>query len=250
MLLKDGVAIVTGASRGIGRAVAVDLAANGAFVAAASRDEELTQETVDAITEAGGEALSVPTDLQSEGEIKRLVRTVVDLRGGIDIVVNNAGIGRLEGVESETLEGFNDVLATNLAAPFALIKHAADALKASGAASVINIGSVLGIVGMRDHTAYCAAKGGLHHMTRQIALELAPSNVRVNCVAPGFIRTGMYHEHPAELKQEIERLHALGRAGEVEEVADAVTFLASDKASFITGTCLSVDGGLTSQFGM
>ena len=250
MLLENRVAIVTGASRGIGRAVALDLAAHGAHVVTASRESDEARETVDAITGAGGSAVFAPTDLREEDAVKRLASAAADLAGRIDIVVNNAATGRLGSVESETLEGFNDVLATNLAAPFVLIKYAAGALKASGSGSVINIGSVLGIVGMRDHTAYSAAKAGLHHMTKQIALELAPDNVRVNCVVPGFIRTAMYERHPPELKRHVERVHALGRVGEVQEVADAVTFLASDKSSFITGACLAVDGGLTSQFGL
>jgi NAD(P)-dependent dehydrogenase (short-subunit alcohol dehydrogenase family) len=251
VFLKGRVAIVTGASRGIGRAVATDLAAHGAYVAAASRDEERTGETVAAIESAGGNASFFATNVQSEDDIQRLVGRVAADHGRIDILVNNAGIARLEGVGSETMAGWNDVLTTNLTAPFLLVHHAASHLKASGVASVVNIGSVLGMVAAHDVPAYCAAKGGLHHLTRQLAVDLAPWNVRVNCVAPGYIRTEMYEaSHPPERKREIERLHALGRVGNAEEVARAVTFLASDNASFITGACLAVDGGLTAQFGL
>lgn len=251
MPLSGRVAIVTGASRGIGRAVALDLATRGANVIAASRDEEKTRETISAIERAGGKAALVLADVQSEDEVKRLVEAAIDSQGRIDILVNNAGIARLEGVESESLAGWNDVLTTNLTAPFLLVHHAAQHLKASDAASIINIGSVLGIVAAHDVAAYCAAKGGLHQLTRQLAIDLAPWNIRVNCVAPGYIRTEMYEvSHPPERKREIERLHALGRVGDADEIAKAVSFLASDEASFVTGSCLTVDGGLTAQFGL
>jgi NAD(P)-dependent dehydrogenase (short-subunit alcohol dehydrogenase family) len=249
--LAGRVAIVTGASRGIGRAVAVDLARNGAVVAAVSRDRASTVETVELVSAAGGRATPFVADLQVEEDIARVVRDVVGANGRVDILVNNAGVSRLSGTDAEDLVGWSEVLATNLTAPFLLTRYASEHLKVSSTGAIVNVGSVLGLVAMPRVTAYCAAKGGLHHMTKQMALDLAPWNVRVNCVAPGFIRTEMYEGgHPPDRKTRIERLHPLGRAGEPEEVARAVTFLVSDAASFVTGACLTVDGGLTSQFGL
>jgi NAD(P)-dependent dehydrogenase (short-subunit alcohol dehydrogenase family) len=249
--LYGRVALVTGASRGIGRAIALDLARNEAAIAAASRDGGAMGETLEQIEALGGKGLPFEADLRHEDEIVNLIEDVVHALGGLDVLVNNAGVSRLQGADTESREGWDEVITTNLTAPFLLVRHAAKHLKASGAGAVVNVGSVLGLVAMRDATAYCAAKAALQHLTRQQALDLAASNVRVNCVAPGFIRTEMYEDnHPPERKQRIEQLHALGRVGEPDEVARAVTFLASDAASFITGACLTVDGGLTSQFGL
>jgi NAD(P)-dependent dehydrogenase (short-subunit alcohol dehydrogenase family) len=249
--LHDRVALVTGASRGIGRAIAVDLARNQAFVAAASRDVSATEGTLAGIASEGGRAAFFEADLRHEEAIVDLIERVIADLGRLDVLVNNAGVSRLEGAASESLEGWNEVLTTNLTAPFLLVRHAADHLKGAGSGAVVNVGSVLGVVAMREASAYCAAKAALHHLTQQQALDLAPWNVRVNCVAPGFIRTEMYEGgHPPERKVKIAELHALGRVGDPEEVARAVTFLASDAASFITGACLLVDGGLTAQFGL
>jgi NAD(P)-dependent dehydrogenase (short-subunit alcohol dehydrogenase family) len=249
--LGGRIALVTGASRGIGRAIAVDLARNGATVAACSRDREGTDETVGLIEAAGGAAAAFVVDLRSPDQTEALVGSVVERFGQLDILVNNAGISRTAGGLSETLEGWSEVLATNLTAPFLLARRTADHLAASGHGAIVNVGSVMGLVAMRDLTAYAAAKAGLHHMTRQLALDLAPVGVRVNCVAPGFVRTALFEaSHTEARKAHIARLHALGRVGAPEEVAHAVTYLASDRASFVTGACLVVDGGLTAQVGV
>jgi NAD(P)-dependent dehydrogenase (short-subunit alcohol dehydrogenase family) len=249
--LAGRVALVTGASRGIGRAIAVDLAWAGAEVAACSRDRERTAETVRTIEAAGGRAAAFVVDLRSVDDTEGLVGSAVERFGRLDILVNNAGISRTAGGLSETLEGWNEVLATNLTAPFLLARRAADHLAAGGHGAIVNVGSVMGLVAMRDLTAYAAAKAGLHHMTRQLALDLAPVGVRVNCVAPGFVRTDLFEtSHTEERKAHIAGLHALGRVGLPEEVAHAVTYLVSDRASFVTGACLVVDGGLTAQAGV
>jgi 3-oxoacyl-[acyl-carrier protein] reductase len=249
--LGGRVALVTGASRGIGRAIAVDLAENGATVAASGRDRERTAETVRLIEAAGGGADAFVADLRSTDQTEALIGSVVDRFGRLDILVNNAGISRTAGGLSETLQGWNEVLATNLTAPFLLARRAAERLASCGHGAIVNVGSVMGLVAMHDLTAYAAAKGGLHHMTRQLALDLAPIGVRVNCVAPGFVRTALFEtSHTEERKAHIARLHALGRIGAPEEVAHAVTYLASDRASFVTGACLVVDGGLTAQAGV
>jgi NAD(P)-dependent dehydrogenase (short-subunit alcohol dehydrogenase family) len=220
-------------------------------MAAVSRDVAAMGETLEQIEALGGKGSTFQVDLRREDEIVGLIEDVVHELGGLDVLVNNAGVSRLQGADTESREGWDEVMTTNLTAPFLLVRHAAKHLRASGAGSVVHVGSVLGLVAMRGATAYCAAKAALQHLTRQQALDLAASNVRVNCVAPGFIRTEMFEgNHPPERKKRIEQLHPLGRVGEPDEVARAVTFLASDAASFITGACLTVDGGLTSQFGL
>ena len=205
---------------------------------------------VEQLRDQGAEAHAFVADLSVKNEIERLVESVVSQLGRIDVVVNNAGVSRDAGADTETADGWSSVLAINLSAPFLLISNAIDALKLTEGC-IVNVGSSLGILAAPNATAYCAAKGGLHHMTRQIALDLAPYGVRVNCVAPGFVASEMYEKgHPPERRKRIAALHPLNRVGTVDEVARAVGFLASDSASFITGACLAVDGGLTLQFGL
>jgi 3-oxoacyl-[acyl-carrier protein] reductase len=249
--LGSRVAVVTGASRGIGRAIALDLARRGAAVVCGSRDLKRARGTAAAIEAAGGRALAVPLDVREEASILRMVETVLETFSGVDFLVNNAGIAVLEDLESARLEGWNDVLASNLTGPFLCARQLVSHLARSGRGAIVNVGSTNGMVTMRGLASYCASKGGLHHLTRQMALELADRGVRVNCVAPGFIRTDMFEtSHGAERKAWIARLHPLGRVGQPEEVAFAVSFLCSDLASFITGAVLTVDGGLTTQFGL
>jgi NAD(P)-dependent dehydrogenase (short-subunit alcohol dehydrogenase family) len=244
--LTDRVAVVTGASRGIGRAIALDLAARGARVACASRDLALAQDTARA---AGG--IAVECDVRDEASVAALKETVLRELGGIDIVVNNAGIAVISTIEDASTSGWNDVIATNLTSAFLLTRAFVEPLSRSGHGSIVNVGSINGIVSMRELTSYCASKGGLHHLTRQTALELGPRGIRVNCVAPGFVRSDMFEmSHNDERKDWIARLHSIGRIGEAAEVAYAVSFLCSDLASFVTGAVIPVDGGLTTQFGL
>jgi NAD(P)-dependent dehydrogenase (short-subunit alcohol dehydrogenase family) len=248
--LAGRVALVTGASGGIGRACAVDLALSGAAVALVSRDVEATRATAGEVESAGGDSVVLECDVRDEEQIREVIAGAVEAFGRLDVVVNNDGVGRGVGTADEDSEGWQDVLATNLTAPFLLVRHALEQLERSPGGAVVNIGSVLGVVTQRDATAYCASKAGLHQLTRQMAMDLAPRGIRVNCVAPGYIRTELFRRsNPPERQERLGEVHALGRVGEPEEVARAVTFLSSDAASFITGACLMVDGGLTAQYG-
>ena len=247
----DRVAIVTGATRGIGRAIAVDLARVGMAVGLLGRDEAAGQETIGLVRETGSRAIFVRADVRSEDDLAAAVDCIVNEFGRVDAIVNNAGIARLEGAGGETRAGWDDVIATNLTAPFLLVRQALEHLKRSPAGAIVNIGSVLGEVVMPNVLAYGAAKAGLHHMTRQLAVDLAQFGIRANCVVPGFVRTDMYElAHSPGRKRRIEQVHALGRVGEPEEIAKVVTFLVSDDASFVTGACVLADGGLTAQFGL
>jgi 3-oxoacyl-[acyl-carrier protein] reductase len=244
--LTGRVAVVTGTSRGIGRAVALDLARHGALVACASRDTALAAETAAA---CGGRPFE--TDVRSEESVRQLAADVIAAFGRADILVNNAGIAVLEGVTEASLGRWNDVMDTNLTGAFLCTREFAPHLGQSRCGAIVNVGSIMGEVATKQLSAYCAAKAGLHHLTRQAALDLAPQGTRVNCIAPGYIRTDMFEtSHPEPRKALLARLHALGRIGRPEEVAYAVSFLCSDLASFVTGAILLVDGGLTTQFGL
>lgn len=248
--LTGRVALVTGPSRGIGRAIALDLARNGATVAAVGRPSAALDHVIEEIRSLGVQSVPVAADLTERHGANAVVDKVVDALGAVHIVVNNAGVGTGLGLADETREGWDMTLEVNLTAPFLVARSAATPLRETRGC-IVNVGSALGIVAARNATAYCAAKSGLHHLTRQLALELAPDGVRVNCVAPGYIRTDMFEEsHPESEKARIGALHPLGRVGLPDEVAHCVTFLASDAASFVTGACLAVDGGLTVQVGI
>jgi len=242
--LKDKVALVTGASQGIGRATALALAAAGARVAIAARNtEKLTALDVE-IEAAGGAALVVPMSVADAGEVKAGFQQVLAKFGKLDILVNNAAITRDTLALRMKLEDWDAVLRTNLTGAHLCIQQALGAMLKQRSGRIINITSVVAETGNAGQANYVASKAGLIGLTRAIAVEVASRNITVNAVAPGFIETPMTDPLPQELKDRMKSLIPLGRFGTDREIAAAIVFLASDEAGYITGQVLGVNGGM------
>jgi 3-oxoacyl-[acyl-carrier protein] reductase len=242
--LKGRVALVTGASQGIGRACALALAEAGATVAAAARNRDNLAAVVDEILQAGGAAQAFPMDVASDEQIKSASKSVVDTLGKVDILVNNAGITRDQLLLRMKRADWDTVLATNLTAAYLLIQQVVGGMMRQRWGRIINITSVVGQMGQIGQANYAASKAGLIGLTVALAREFGSRNVTVNAVAPGFIETAMIAGLPAEHKENLLKLVPLGRLGADREVALAVRFLASDDASYITGHVLNVNGGM------
>jgi 3-oxoacyl-[acyl-carrier protein] reductase len=243
--LTDRVALVTGAARGLGRCIAQSLAAAGAKVAGIDVNEECLAEMVAAIRAAGGTAEPIACDVTQSERVGEVVDQVVKKWGKLDILVNNAGVTRDNVLVRMKDEQWDLVLNINLRGTFLFTRAAARPMMKARQGRIINVASVSGLMGNPGQVNYSASKAGVIGLTRTVACELASRNITVNAVAPGFINTDMTAKLGEEIIQQVRKEIPLGRLGEPQDVADAVLFLASDAASFITGHVLTIDGGLT-----
>lgn len=242
--LEGRIALITGASQGIGRACAIELARAGATVALAARNQEKLDAVANEIRTSGGNASAFKLDVASEDEIKTVVKTVIGQFGKLDILVNNAGITRDQLVMRMKRADWDAVVNTNLTAAFLLSQQVISPMLKQRWGRIINITSIFGQIGQTGQANYAASKAGLIGLTKALARELASRSITVNAVAPGYIETAMTEVLAPELKEQVLKMIPLGRAGSDADIAHAVKFLASDAASYITGEVLNVNGGM------
>lgn len=250
MTRLDGrVAIVTGASRGIGRDLGTALAKAGAHVALCARSTASLDSVAASIRDAGGEATPITCDVGDPDSIAGMTATVAEHYGRIDVLINNAGVMFSEPTLDASLESIQTTLDVNLRGALLCARAVAPHLRDAGGGSIVNIGSVFGAVGVPDHAAYAASKGGVTGLTRALAVEWARHGIRVNAVAPGYIETDLNADAlaDAELRRKVERAVPLRRVGTTADVAPLVCLLASDDASYMTGAVFTVDGGFTAK---
>ena len=243
--LTGQVALVTGASRGIGKSIAVAIGKAGAQVACIARDTTKLAETVEAIRSAGGTAEAFACDVTKGESVDQVVDAVVEKWGKLDIVVNNAGITRDTLIPRMSDEQWDEVINTNLRGVFLFTRAATKVMMSARYGRIINISSVSGLMGNPGQSNYSASKAGVIGMTRTVAKELAGRKVTVNCVAPGFIETEMTAAMGPMVLEEVKKRVPAKRMGQADEIADAVLYLASGSAGYITGQVLTVDGGIT-----
>lgn len=252
MRLKDAVAIVTGAAKGIGWGIATVFSKEGAKVVVVDWDEEAGKKTAADINAAGGDAIFVKCDVSNEEQVKAMIQATLDKYGRIDVLVNNAAIGVYKTITDATSEDWDHCLSVNLKGVFLCSRYAIPHMQALGKGVIINISSVHAYANVNGTSPYAASKGGVAALTRAMAMDYSPT-IRVNAIAPGWVLTpliqGIFdsYDDPAEQQRIVEQRQVMKRIGRPEDVGHAAAFLASDEASFITGIQLFVDGGLTAQ---
>jgi NAD(P)-dependent dehydrogenase (short-subunit alcohol dehydrogenase family) len=247
------VAVITGGGTGIGRAIATAFTREGARVVVAGRRREKLEETISFLKQAGGEGLAVECDVTKAADAERLVKGAEDCFGNVNVLVNNAGSLSVSTVETISETDWDHLMATNVKGPFLMSRAVLPAMRRAGGGLIVNIASVLGIAAIRDRAAYCASKGGVVMLTKAMALDHAEDNIRVNCVCPSIVESEMtqnlFAETEAGRKARESRLGSipLGRFGKPNDVAGIVVFLASEESSWMTGTVIPVDGGVTAS---
>jgi len=249
--LEGKVALVTGAASGIGRATAIAFAQLGAAVVVADVRTEGGEETVERVKGLGGQAFFIRTDVSSSHDIEALIHQTLDRFGRLDCACNNAGIEGLMAPTADcTEDNWDRVISINLKGVWLCMRSEIPVMLAQGGGVIVNVASVAGLVGFKNLPAYCASKGGIVQLTRTAALEYAQSGIRVNAVCPGGVRTPMVdrlvQQHP-EMEEGLLAVHPMGRLGKPSEIAEAILWLCSDAASFVTGHAMAVDGGYVAQ---
>lgn len=251
--LAGKVAIVTGAGSGIGRAIAIELAREGAKVAVLGRRQEKLEQTVTEINFGSADARAIPVvcDITRSTDTANAVALVEKTFGPLNILVNNAGALSVSSIETISEEDWDSLITTNLKGPFLMSRAALPAMRRAGGGSIVNIGSVLGLVAVKDRAAYCASKGGVTLLTKAMALDHAQDRIRVNCICPSVVETELIRDlfansEAGRLAKEA-RIATIpaGRFGKPQDIAGLAVFLASDESSWMTGTAIPVDGGLT-----
>ena len=245
------VAIITGGGTGIGRACALALAREGAKVGLAARRRDKLEAVTREIVAADGEALAVECEVTDKASVEHAVRAVEERFGKLHIIINNAGAVHVGSVEETSDDDWNRVIAVNLTGTFLMSRAGMPALRRAGGGSIINIGSYLGIVAIKQRAAYCASKGGVTLLTKAMALDHAHENIRVNCICPAMVETEMAlgaisrATDPAAYRRLRESQIPIGRIGRPEDVANLALYLASDESSWMTGVAFPLDGGVT-----
>ncbi len=253
MRLKDKVAIITGGGVGMGRASVLRFLEEGAKVAVADINEETLAETVRLGKQISGNVMGIKTDLTEEPDVKRLVEKTLEAFGTIDVLFNNAGMNHAALLHETTLEDWEKVFSVNVRSMFLTCKYVLPVMMEHRKGSVINTASPGALVGLRGISAYCASKGAVPALTRSIAIDYAPYNIRANFLCPGVILTEMTEKiiqskpNPDEFREWYRTARPLGRFGEPEEIANAAVYLASDETAFMTGASIVADGGFTAQ---
>jgi NAD(P)-dependent dehydrogenase (short-subunit alcohol dehydrogenase family) len=244
--VDNDVAIVTGARTGIGRATSERLAEEGDTVVVTHYEQDGAQETVESIRESGGEAVHMKLDVQSEADWQRVIAKTCEEVGCPTILVNNAGVYMVKPITEIDQDDWQKLFDVNVKGVFLGMKHCAPVMEENGRGSIINMSSVAGLAGVAGHTCYGGSKGAVRLMTKDMAMEVAGTGVRVNSIHPGVIDTKMVREEGPSM-EEFRSMHPVDRIGEPEDVAHGALYLASEESKFVTGTELVIDGGFTAQ---